>query len=261
MNEIVPLSDMERLAGAIARSGLFGMKTPDQALALMAIAQAEGRHPALAARDYHIIQGNPAKKAEAMMRDFLASGGRVEWHELTDDVAEATFSHPQGGSVKLRWDKQRVKQAGINNPMHSKYPRQMLRSRLISEGVRTVYPTATSGMYVPEEVADFAPAPRTMHDVTPPAEPQVVEQELIAKGESAANLGVESLRDFWRGLSSQERGTLGARGRGMGPHFEAWLVRAQEVEAAATSLAEEEPVLERTDALDEWLGTPSKVIP
>jgi hypothetical protein len=39
--------------------------------------------------------------------------------------------------------------------MWKKYPRQMLRSRVVSEGVRTVYPGATSGLYVPEEVRDF----------------------------------------------------------------------------------------------------------
>src|SRR5580765_9092326 len=82
-------ADMERLAAAIAKSGLFGMKTPEQALVLMAIAQAEGRHPALAARDYDIVSNRPAKKAEAMMRDFLAAGGRVEWHVLTDELADA----------------------------------------------------------------------------------------------------------------------------------------------------------------------------
>ncbi len=70
-NAIVPMNEIERMAQAVAKSGLFGVKTPDQALALMLVAQAEGRHPALAARDYDIIQGRPAKKAEAMMRDFL----------------------------------------------------------------------------------------------------------------------------------------------------------------------------------------------
>jgi hypothetical protein len=39
--------------------------------------------------------------------------------------------------------------------MWTKYPRQMLRSRVISEGVRTVFPGATSGLYVPEEVGSF----------------------------------------------------------------------------------------------------------
>ena len=45
-------ADMERLAESIAKSRLFGIQTPDQALTLMAISQAEGRHPALAASEY-----------------------------------------------------------------------------------------------------------------------------------------------------------------------------------------------------------------
>ena len=153
----VPFSEMERLAEAVARSGLFGMKTKEQALSLMAISYAEGRHPALAARDYDIIQGRPAKKAEAMMRDFMAAGGKVEWHQLDDSIADATFSHPVGGVVRITWDKPRAKQAGLEGKdMYRKFPRQMLRSRVVSEGVRTVCPAATSGMYVPEEVADFS---------------------------------------------------------------------------------------------------------
>ena len=109
----IPVGEVERMAIAVAKSGLFGVKTPDQALALMLVAQAEGRHPALAARDYDIIQGRPAKKAEAMLRDFLQSGGSVEWHDLSDDIADATFSHPQGGKVRIAWDMARAKTAGL----------------------------------------------------------------------------------------------------------------------------------------------------
>jgi len=122
----------------------------------MLISIAEGRHPALAARDYDIIQGRPAKKSEAMLRDFLQSGGSVEWHDLTDDLADATFSHPQGGKVRITWDMERAKQAGLaGRDMFRKFPRQMLRSRVVSEGIRTTCPMATSGMYVPEEVQEF----------------------------------------------------------------------------------------------------------
>lgn len=155
----VPLAEMRALADSVAKSGLFGMKNADQALALMAIAQAEGRHPALAARDYDIIQGRAAKKTEAMMRDFLESGGKVEWHALTDTQCEATFSHPAGGTAKISWDMERAKQAQLGGKDNwKKYPRQMLRSRVVSEGVRTVCPMATSGMYVPEEIADIVDA-------------------------------------------------------------------------------------------------------
>lgn len=149
------MPELERMARAFAASGLFGVKTPEQALALCLIAQAEGKHPALAAKTYHIINGNPSKKSEAMLVDFLAAGGRVEWHELSDAIADASFSHPQGGSVRIAWDEKRVSQAQIGgNPMHKKYPRAMKRARCISEGIRTVYPGATGGFYAPEEIQD-----------------------------------------------------------------------------------------------------------
>ena len=148
--------DMERLADAIAKSNLFGLRTREQALVLMMISHAEGRHPALAARDYDVISGRPSKKAEAMLRDFLQAGGRVEWHALSDEIADATFTHPQGGSARIAWDMARATKAQLaGNANYKKFPRQMLRSRVVSEGVRTVYPLATSGLYVPEEVADF----------------------------------------------------------------------------------------------------------
>jgi hypothetical protein len=153
-----PVSDLERMAKAFAVSKLFGIQNTEQALALCLIAQAEGRHPASAAADYHIINGRPSKKADAMLRDFLSGGGKVEWHKLTDEVADATFSHPAGGSARIDWTLARAKTAGLTTPMWSKYPRQMLRSRVVSEGVRTVYPMATSGMYVPEEIQDFEPS-------------------------------------------------------------------------------------------------------
>jgi hypothetical protein len=145
--------EMERLAEAIAKSNLFGIKTKEQAIVLMAIAQAEGRHPALAARDYDIVNNRPAKKAEAMMRDFVAAGGTVEWHSLTDELADATFTHPQTGSVRIDWDMKRAMTAFGKKDMYTKFPRQMLRSRVVSEGVRTLWPLATSGMYVESEVA------------------------------------------------------------------------------------------------------------
>ena len=158
-NDLISVSDIERMAEAIAKSGLFGMKTTEQAMALMLIAQAEGRHPATVARDYDIIQGRPAKKTEAMLRDFIEASGKVEWHVLTDSKADATFSHPQGGTVRIEWDMKRAATAGLNGKDNwKKYPRQMLRNRVVSEGVRSVCPAATSGMYEPGEVQDMPPA-------------------------------------------------------------------------------------------------------
>jgi hypothetical protein len=155
--ERMPLGEMQTLAIAIAKSALFGIRTPEQALVLMAIAQAEGRHPVEAARDYDIINNRPAKKAEAMLRDFIQAGGTVKWHSLTDDLADATFAHPQTGEVRIDWDMKRAATAFGKKDMYTKFPRQMLRSRVVSEGVRTLWPLATSGMYEPGEAADIPP--------------------------------------------------------------------------------------------------------
>jgi hypothetical protein len=156
---VVPFDQLNTMAKAFADSGMFGAKNQQQALSLLLLAQAEGVHPAVAMRDFDIIQGRPAKKAQAMHRAFIEAGGKIVWHERTDTKAEATFSHPQGGTVRVSWDMERARKAGLSNKdMYGKYGRQMLSSRVISEGCRTVYPAATSGLYVPEEVKEFKPS-------------------------------------------------------------------------------------------------------
>ena len=152
----VALGDMQVMANAIVKSGLFGMKTPDQALALMIVATAEGRHPGSVASDYHIIQGRASLKADSMLARFQQSGGRVEWHDHTNEKVSATFSHPAGGSLRIDWDMARAKAAGLGGKDNWRsYPRQMLRARVISEGVRATFPAVLNGMYTPEEVQEF----------------------------------------------------------------------------------------------------------
>lgn len=220
--EMTTMEGMERLARSMVAARMFGLETVDQALALMATAVAEGRHPASVAADYDVIQGRPSKKSGAMLRDFMAAGGRVEWHELTDDVAEATFAHPAGGRVKIRWDMDRAKKAGLaGRDMWKKYPRQMLRARCVSEGVRTVCPMATSGSYTPEETRDIiADENREVKDVTPPDKTETQEQpneisveqhnELCASIENATDLA-ELKRAFDTAMSFAKRANDGTK--------------------------------------------------
>lgn len=166
MNNLIPVSDVQTMAIAVAKSGLFGMKTPEQAIALMLVAQSEGLHPARAALEYNIIQGRPSLKADAMLSRFQNAGGKVAWLSYTDTDVTGEFSHPSGGSIKIQWTIEMANKAGLTkNPTWKQYPRAMLRARCISEGIRTVYPGVSVGIYTPEEVQDFAPVEK---DVTPP---------------------------------------------------------------------------------------------
>jgi hypothetical protein len=192
-NALIPVGEIQTMATAIAKSGLFGMKTAEQAMALMLVAQAEGYSPALAARDYHVIQGRPALKADAMLARFQAAGGKVEWKRYTDQEVSATFSHPQGGTLELSWTFEQAKRIGLTGKDNWRnYPRAMLRARVISEGIRTIYPGVVAGSYTPEEVQDFdAPKTRDMGSVevvsvpeshqvpTEPSNPSVAAPEVL----------------------------------------------------------------------------------
>jgi hypothetical protein len=159
MSNIVPFADMQQMAKAIADSRLFGLTDVNQVLALGMVAQAEGHAFATAARDYHVIQGRPALKADAMMARFQAAGGKVNWEVYTDEKVTGTFSHPNGGSLVVTWTLEQARGIGLVKPGSGwqKFPRAMLRSRCISEGIRSVYPGSVTGFYSPEEVADFEP--------------------------------------------------------------------------------------------------------
>ena len=221
MNALVPVHEIQMMAAAVAKSGLFGIRTPDQAMALMLIAQAEGLHPAIAARDYHVINGKPTLKADAMLARFQQAGGTLKWEKYTDTVCSAIVSHPQGGSVTIEWTIDMAVRAQLTkNPTWKSYPRQMLRARVISEGIRTVFPGVAVGVYTQEEAEDFAAAKAPaankvaakevnagpvidgeFHEIVEPDMAELFEK--IAKAKTTEDL--EALRPTIRQLSEENR--------------------------------------------------------
>lgn len=150
------VSDIEKMAITMANSRLFGFKTKDEALTLMLIAQAEGKHPATIAQDYDIIQGRPAIKSQAALARFQASGGHIKWTERSAKRAAAVFSHPSGGELEIEWTMERATLAGLTGKDNwKKFPNQMLAARVVAEGVRACFPACLNSLYTAEEVQDF----------------------------------------------------------------------------------------------------------
>lgn len=196
---IIPFNELERMAQAIAKSGLFGVKDPTQALALMLTAQAEGLHPATVAQDYDIIKGKASRKTQSVLARFQAAGGTVKWEKLTDSEVIGIFTHPSGGSVMIDWSIERAKHTMVYEdgkmvPLAERqmykngYPRAMLRSRCISEGVRCVYPAAIGGLMTEVEAEDAEDPPEKDMGLV------IVEQPEIQKPEPEKPSGTEGLR-------------------------------------------------------------------
>jgi hypothetical protein len=210
--QLIPFDQTKLMAEAIAKSKLFGIQTAEQALALGLLCQAEGRHPAEAARDYHIINGKPSLKSEAMLARFQQAGGRVEWHDYTHESVSGTFTHPQGGSLKVSWTIKDAERAGLTgNPTWKKFPRQMLKARCISEAVRGIYPGVLSGLYAPEEVAEFGPVQVSVKDDPEPIQIEATSQPL-PEPIQRINLMQRLLSD--KTDAQREKVTAGARKKG-----------------------------------------------
>lgn len=221
MSNIVPYEEKRTLAASLVKSNLFGIKDESQALALMAICEAEGMHPAKAVQTFHIIQGRPAIKADALLARFQEAGGKVNWTQYTDDKVVGTFTHPAGGSITVDWDIARAKRIGLASKDNWRnYPRNMLRARCISEGVRAVFPGIATGIYTVEEVTDMPAAQAknmgAVEIVTPPS-------ELLDKACAAADQGMAAYAAFFKALTSAERVSLK-------PEHETLKLRAQDAD-------------------------------
>ena len=157
-NVLVPFQDQKSMAEAIVKSKFYGFTDISQVMAVMIVAQAENKHPGTVVQEYDIIQGRPALKSQAILARFQQAGGKVEYLTYTDDKVEMTFSHPAGGSLTLDWTIKQAREIGLATKDNwKKYPRAMLKARVVSEGVRAVFPACILGHYATEEVMDFEP--------------------------------------------------------------------------------------------------------
>jgi hypothetical protein len=166
MSNIIPISDMTVMADSIVKSGFYGFKNKEQVMAVMLVAQAENKHPATVVQEYDIIQGRPALKSQAILARFQLAGGTVQWDVVSPKAVKGTFKHPSGGTLTVEWTIDMAKQAGLvrEGSGWSKYPEDMLRARVISRAVRSVFPACILGHYATEEVMDFDP-PKQMGKV------------------------------------------------------------------------------------------------
>lgn len=158
-------------AQAVADSGLWKeVNTPAKALSMMLLCQSEGLNPMQAMTRYHIAEGRrPSMKSETMQAEFQARGGIVKFLQWDDTCCRATFSHPSSPEpVEVEWTIERANRAGLTNrnPTWKSYPRNMLKARVISDGIGLVLPGARLGMYTPEEESDIAAEEREQRRAT-----------------------------------------------------------------------------------------------
>lgn len=203
MSNLIPYDDLTRMAAAIYKSGMFGLKTPEAATGLFLLAQAEGVHPMMGLRRYHILSdGRASMRSDAMLADFRTkAGGRVKWIRCDHEEARAIFT-VDGNSLEISYNISEARAAGYIRAGSgwTKDPGAMLRARLISRGVRMMAPEVVTGMYTPEEVADFEPQPQSAPIALSPAPSREAVAPILATpitaGTPAATVDLRTLEDL-----------------------------------------------------------------
>ena len=157
-----PMAAMEQMGLVLYRSGMFGCGNADQGKLLALACMCERRNPVEMSRTYHIIEGRLSMRADAMQAAFLSAGGRVQWVETTAEICRAKFTHPEFApdGVEVAVTMKELSDGGVTQgkdgvkSVYRKFPRQMLRARVISEAIRMIMPQIVAGVYTPEEVGD-----------------------------------------------------------------------------------------------------------
>lgn len=135
------------------------IKTEEQARITMYYGYEIGLPPMASLMEVYVVHGRPGLQSKAMLALLRARPdlGYPEWGECNDREANLTLyvNTPDRGYVPqaFKFTMEDAQRAGIAGAMYQKYPRIMLRNRVISEAMRVTFPDLLLGVaYTPEEL-------------------------------------------------------------------------------------------------------------
>lgn len=269
-----PLEFMQVVGNDIAKSGMFGCQTLEQGRILALTCLKKGLDPLSIAERYHLIKGDLSMRADAMLAGIGQFGGKYRVIKRTADVAEIEITREDDKQrFSLTWEEAKAepftksKDGSVKDNYATPRTRmQMLWARVVSDGVRVMWPEVVCGYYTPEEIADtngdsidasftVTPEPTKPATPTPTSEPGFAthtQVELIRnlftqlgigpdqQAEILRNKSVNSLRSL---TSQQAEEMIGKLKKTLGEiatkeEAETDAANAAEAEAVATDVAQ-----------------------
>lgn len=170
------MADVVQLGELFERSGMFGCTQQGQGAVLVLTCMSEKISPLQFKRTYHLVEGTPSMRADAMLAKFVEIGGKYVIRENSDTRAAALFTFGENSqelevtweqALKAGWPLKKDGKTVKDN--WAKTPYAMLWARLVSKSVRLLAPGVNAGCYTPEEVADFDAPPARREVQTKPA--------------------------------------------------------------------------------------------
>jgi hypothetical protein len=169
-----PIEAIDKLGDWLAKSGMFGCDKTEQGKIMALAMLVEKKSPFQLKREYHFYNGQMSDRADSMLAKFRGAGGKHRVLKRDAEGASVELTHDGNTQVfTFLWtdaekepfvwayDKKTGQRLGPKTNYATPRARtQMLWSRVISEGVRTMTPEIVAGVYTPEEIdaTDTLPA-------------------------------------------------------------------------------------------------------
>lgn len=182
-----PIAACREVGTMFAKSGMFGADTEAKGFVLALTCFTEKLSPLAVKRTYHIVEGNLAMRADAMLAEFRSRGGQCKWlSELADaEQAKAHFKYKENDAAFTYTIKDAEREGLIGKKNWKNSTPDMLRARLISKVIRMIAPEIVAGVYTPEEIsAGVADAPTVSTNTPGPllSSAPPVEAEIVQSG-------------------------------------------------------------------------------
>lgn len=168
------LAQVQRLADVVAASGLYGVKSPEEAMIRMMTGMELGLSAMQSIRGVYVIETQgvrrPSLAADMMVGVVKMRGDTCSYFRLIESSDTiATYETQRRGEpqpVKLSYTIQQANTAGLTGKGTWKaHPAAMLRARCSSALARIVYPDLVNGLYDPDEVEDAPRSTSAAHHV------------------------------------------------------------------------------------------------
>lgn len=155
--ELATWAAMREQANELVKSGFLpkAVNTPEKAMAIIQTGKELGLGPMQSLRSIHIIEGKPTMSADLIAGLALqrVPGSVLRVVESTDAKCVVEAARPGHEPTKFTWTMGDAQKAGLTNKDNwRKYPRAMLRARVITEAARAMMPDAVVGLYDPDEL-------------------------------------------------------------------------------------------------------------
>ena len=143
----------------IHKSGMFGVKSPGGGAMVAMEMIARGMRPLQFIERFHLIEGKPSMKADAMRTVFKHSGGAYEIEQFDADGSRVAWEWEERGRprrVVTSFDTVDAKRAGKlpakSDSNWACYPAEMMLARNTTKFMRAYRPELLEGAYDPDEL-------------------------------------------------------------------------------------------------------------